>query len=305
MYTCKVSKPGGALLEIDIRTIEDSILYGSQLFEENKLFYGHGTDNAADEARWLALFALGEPLDLADEKLGAEMSEQQTNQILELFDLRVSTRKPAAYLTGEAWFCGLPFYVNENVLVPRSPFAELISNQFQPWIGNQEPLKILDLCTGSGCIGIACAMVFENARVDIADISEKALEVARTNVSRHGLDARIRVIQSDVFSAIDEHDYDLIVSNPPYVPISSMQQLPEEYLHEPGLGLEAGEDGLSLIKKILASAPNYLGEHGSLFVEVGESEEQVIKQWPELPFMWLDFSSGGDGVFYLPANQLT
>lgn len=290
------------MLGIEIKTIEDSILYGSQLFEENKLFYGHGTDNAADEARWLALFSLGESLDLADENLAAEISEKQKNQILELFDLRVSTRKPAAYLTGEAWFCGLPFHVNESVLIPRSPFAELIRNQFQPWVGNQEPLKILDLCTGSGCIGIACAMVFENAHVDISDISADALAVARKNVSRHGLDARIRVIQSDVFSDIEEHDYDLIISNPPYVPLSSMQRLPDEYQHEPGLGLEAGEDGLSIIEEILMSAPNYLGKQGSLFVEAGESEEQVIKRWPELPFIWLDFCHGGEGVFYLSAE---
>ena len=288
----------------EVKTINDSIRYGMTLFEQNQLYFGHGTDNAADEARWLALHAIDLPVDSTDIDLTATLSSGQRRNIRNLFEKRVSSRKPAAYLTGEAWFYGLPFYVNDAVLIPRSPFAELIAEKFRPLLNSQPPLRILDLCTGSGCIGIACAIAFADSVVDLADISSEALKVAQKNVHRHGLGGRINIIQSDVFSALKETQYDLIVCNPPYVPQKSMDVLPDEYRHEPALGLAAGEDGLIIVRQIIQSAANYLTDNGSLFVEVGESEEAVQQQWPLLPLIWLDFAYGGEGVFYISANDL-
>lgn len=287
-----------------LRTIRDCIRWGASRFQEAELFYGHGTDNAFDEAAWLVLHALSLPLDLDDRFHDCRLTNEELQAVVTLLIKRVETREPAAYLTGEAWFCGLPFAVNEHVLVPRSPIGELIQEGFQPWLGHVEPDAVLDLCTGSACIGIACAYAFEECWVTVSDISGEALQVAQENVERHGLGQQVEVIQSDVFDALPPRHYDLIVSNPPYVDADDMEDLPDEFLSEPELGLAAGDDGLDIVCRILETASSYLTEQGVLVVEVGNSAPALIEAFPELEFTWPTFENGGHGVFVLTAAQL-
>jgi len=222
-----------------------------------------------------------------------------------LFIRRVGERLPVPYLTNKAKFAGLEFYVDERVLVPRSPIAEMINNQFSPWLYNKPVNRIMDLCTGSACIAIACAYAFEDAEVDALDISEDALEVAQINIESLGVLDRVFPMQSDLFSAIPKgQHYDLIVSNPPYVDAQDIGDMPEEYHHEPAIGLASGNDGLDLTKRILANAADYLTETGLLVVEVGNSMVHLIEQYPDMPFTWVDFEFGGDGVFVLTRDQL-
>ncbi len=288
----------------EVKSLREMIHFGAAEFEAASLYYGHGTDNALDEAALLAFFALKETPDYSDKMLDLDLSKENITAINELFQKRIETRQPAAYLTHESWFAGLSFYVNENVLVPRSPIAELIEEQFQPWVAPEKINRILDLCTGSGCIAIACAVVFPAAEVDAADISKAALDVAEKNKTKHQLESRLNIIESDLFSNLQGRCYDLIVSNPPYVDAEDMANLPDEYRHEPELGLTAGDNGLDLVIPMLRDAKHHLNPEGVLIVEVGNSEEALAEKFPDVPFMWLSFEYGGEGVFMLDAKEV-
>jgi ribosomal protein L3 glutamine methyltransferase len=280
------------------------IHWGADCFDKAGLVYGHGTDNSLDEAASLVLHALDISYDQPDAVLDKEVSETDYARVVGLLEQRVNTRKPAAYLMDEAWFAGMPFYVDERVLVPRSPIAELIAAQFSPWIDPERVTRILDMGTGSGCIAIACAAAFPGAQVDATDISRDALDVARINTARHGVDGRVNLIESDIFSALGGRSYDIIVSNPPYVPREEVSQLAEEYRHEPASGLIAGEDGLDIVVQILKDAARYLASDGILVVEVGYTQAALQAQYPEVPFIWLEFENGGAGVCLLEATRL-
>ncbi len=287
-----------------LTTIRDFIRWSATRFVEARLTFGHGSDNALDEAAALVLPSLHLPRNLPDEYLSSVLTPDERLAIAALTERRVRERKPAAYLTGQAMFAGLSFFVDERVLVPRSPIAELIEQGFEPWLEPSTVTRVLDLCTGSGCIGIACAMVFPNAEIDAADVSADALEVAAINVAKHGLDGWVRLIESDLFVALPDRKYDLIVSNPPYVRRSEWEDLAEEFHAEPKIGLFGGESGLDCVSRILAGAGRRLTENGILVVEVGSSAEILQQFYPDLPFVWLDFERGGDGVFLLTAEQL-
>ena len=287
-----------------VNSLRELIHFGATAFENAALYYGHGTDNALDEAAYLAFFALKKTPDYSDETLDINLSEEDISRVTALFLKRIETRQPAAYLTHEAWFAGLPFYVNENVLVPRSPIAELIEEQFQPWVVVDNIQHILDLCTGSGCIAIACAKAFPHAEVDAADISKDAIKVAQINKEKHQLSKRLTIIESDLFKHLQGRRYDLIVSNPPYVDAEDMANLPDEYTYEPALGLTAGDDGLDLVIPMLRDAKHHLSPEGVMIVEVGNSEQALAEKFPEVPFMWLSFEYGGDGVFMLDASEV-
>ena len=285
-------------------TIAELIDQITQQLERADLCFGHGTDNARDEAAWLVLHVAGEPLDGSFCDWGRAVTPGEQEKVAQLLDQRCSRRAPLAYLLGTAWFAGLEFVINEDVLVPRSPLAELILDQFQPWARPDRVNRVLDLCAGSGCIAIATAVHMPGVRVDAADISAAALDVARRNVQRHDLENRVILLQSDLFNDIPPAKYDLIVSNPPYVPAGSISGLPAEYCAEPGLGLASGEDGLDAVLTILLDAPRFLGEDGILVCEVGESEQRLAEALPSVPFTWLEFAHGGSGVFVLTRNQL-
>lgn len=288
-----------------LHTLGDFIRWGASRFNEAALFFGHGTDNAIDEATALVLHALHLPLqDLPPEFFGAHLTKIEKRQVLALLERRIWERIPAPYLTHEAWFAGLSFYVDERVLIPRSPLAELIEKSFTPFVIPESVHAVLDLGTGSGCIAIAAAYAFPEARVDATDSSEEALAVARMNIERHGLEKQVRAIPSNLFGGVGGRRYDLIISNPPYVGAAEMASLPKEYHHEPRQALEAGKNGLDIVLQILRQAPEHLNGQGFLVVEVGNSEQALIQCLPELPFMWLEFEQGGHGVFLLTREQL-
>ena len=268
-------------------------------FAASGLFFGHGANNALDEAAYLVLGALGLPFDLDREQLSVEVSTTGQERIRKLVDERISSRKPAAYLLNKAWFAGLPFYVDERVLVPRSPIAELVRDRFSPWIKAPAVTRILDLGTGSGCIAVACAVAFPAATVDATDISPAALQVAQINCDRHGLAQRVNLVESDLFSALGDNRYDIIVSNPPYVTDGEMAMLPAEYRHEPSLALAAGVTGLDVVERILPGAHGRLTPHGILVVEVGKGRTALEAKYPRTPFTWPDFEQGGEGVFVI------
>ncbi|QDE30657.1 50S ribosomal protein L3 N(5)-glutamine methyltransferase [Shewanella polaris] len=289
----------------ELRTIADMLRWAVSRFNDAGIYYGHGTDNAWDEAVALVFDALHLPEEVGQQVILSNLTSSEKHKIVELIIRRVRERLPVPYLTNKANFAGLEFYVDERVLVPRSPIAEMINNQFSPWLYNKPVNRILDLCTGSACIAIACAYAFEDAEVDALDISEDALEVAQINIESLGVLDRVFPMQSDLFSAIPKgQHYDLIVSNPPYVDAEDIGDMPEEYHHEPEIGLASGNDGLDLTKRILANAADYLTESGLLVVEVGNSMVHLIEQYPDMPFAWVDFEFGGDGVFVLTRDQL-
>ncbi len=287
-----------------LETIRDYIRWGASQFSEAKLFHGHGTATAIDDAAALVLHSLHLPYDLAECYFSSKLTQAEREKITQLINRRVKERIPSAYLTNEAVFSGLKFYVDQRVLVPRSPFAEIIQEQFAPWVDPDQVHHILDLCTGSACIAIACAYAFPDAQVDAVDLSADALDVAKINVAQHELEERLSLHQSDLFTALPAQKYDLIVSNPPYVAISEWQQLPDEFHAEPEMGFTGGESGLDLVIKILVNAADYLTEQGILIIEVGSSAETLQTQFPNIPFYWLEFEKGGDGVFLLTAEQV-
>ncbi|WP_456413922.1 50S ribosomal protein L3 N(5)-glutamine methyltransferase [Thiolapillus sp.] len=288
----------------ELTSIRDWVRWGASRFAEAGLFFGHGTDNAFDESLALVLHALHLDHSLPRDFLDTRLTRKEKEQVLGYLRQRLNEHVPAAYITHEAHFAGLSFYVNENVLVPRSPIAELIEAGFEPWLQADDELQILDLCTGSGCIAIACAHYLPHARVDASDISPSALEVASVNIERHQLQEQVALYRSDLFDELPGHQYDLIVSNPPYVSTEEMQTLPDEFQHEPALGLEAGEDGMDIVARILQEGRRFLKPGGIMIVEVGDSMEYLLARYPQVPFLWLDFERGGHGVFLLTAEQL-
>nr|WP_243755299.1 50S ribosomal protein L3 N(5)-glutamine methyltransferase [Thiomicrorhabdus sp. 6S3-12] len=287
-----------------MENVIDFVRWGGSLFRKNDLFFGHGTDNAFDEAKVLVFHVLQLPQHIPDNYWTARLTHAEKEEVVELFRRRIETRQPAAYLTGEAWFAGLRFIVSEATLVPRSPIAELIENRYAPWVDADSVTNVLDMCTGSGCIGIASLKAFSNAEVDLVDISTEALQIAQQNVELYHLEGVAHPIQSDLFSGLQGKQYDLIVSNPPYVDEIEMDHLPEEFQREPALGLAAGKDGLDLVRKILLEAPKYLKEDGVLIVEVGVSQYYLEQEYPELPFYWFEFENGGEGVFAIQKSEL-
>lgn len=287
-----------------LASIRDWVRWAASQFNEAGLWYGHGTDNALDEALALVLHALHLDHSLPGDFLDCRVTDAEKGRIVGYLKQRLEQHIPLAYITHEAHFAGLSFYVNDDVLVPRSPIAELILQGFEPWLQAEGQPRILDLCTGSGCIAIACAHYLPEALLDASDISPSALDVARVNVERHQLHDRVSLYRSDVFDDLPAERYDLIVSNPPYVSQEEMAGLPDEYSYEPALGLEAGEDGMDIVARILCTAGNYLKPGGIIIIEVGESMDYLLRRYPQVPFIWLDFTRGGNGVFLLTADQI-
>lgn len=287
-----------------LTTIRDFIRWGSSEFLRHELTFGHGFVSAFDEARYLVLHALALPYDWSEDYLDTVLTLNEREQVVEILQLRVKSRQPAAYITRESWFCGLKFYVDERVLVPRSPIAELISNGFEPWIDSSRVERILDLCSGSGCIAIASKYHFPGAEVCASDVSLDALEVARTNFELHDLGDAVTLYESNLFDAIPPQQFDVIVCNPPYVDAREMAGLSDEYRYEPEIGLRAGDDGLLIVNRILAQAGEYLSEHGVIFIEVGNSQPALESKYDFLPMTWVEFEFGGGGVCCIQSVDL-
>ena len=288
----------------ELATIIDFIRYGATRFAAAGLAFGHSYDNALDEATHLVLQTLHLPHDLSPNYGQARLTAEEKRTVLALIERRIRERKPVAYLTGEAWFAGLKFKSDRRALVPRSPIAETILNGFSPWLDGIAVHRALDLCTGSGCIGIAMAVHNPDWQVDLADISDDALALAHENIQFQNVDERVRAIKSDLFGGLRGEIYDLIVSNPPYVTEQEFAELPPEYDHEPALGLKAGNDGLDFALRILAEAPDHLSGNGVLIVEVGESERALTRLLPKLPLNWIEFEVGQMGVFTIDRSDL-
>lgn len=286
-----------------LRTPSDWIRWAASQFEQAGLCYGHGTENALDEAASLVLQALRLPHDLPEVYMQAALTLEERRKILNWIERRRDERLPLPYITGRAWFCGLEFAVDERALIPRSPIAELIQTGFEPWLADA-PRRVLDLCTGGGCIAVALAWLFDEARVDASDLSAEALALAARNVARHGLSERVELLQGDLFSPCAGRRYDLIVSNPPYVSAEEYAALPREFSHEPRSALEAPNQGLALVLSMLEQAPDFLNPGGLLVCEVGASAPALMRMRPDLEFAWPDFEHGGDGVFIISREQL-
>lgn len=294
---------------MQITTLGEFLSWAEQAFKKAKLYFGHGTNNAWDDAVLIALFVLKLPPDVSKSVLSRVLTAKERQTLIRLANKRIKTRLPVPYLSHEAYFAGLKFYVDQRVIIPRSPIAESLEQQFKPWLGIRKIHRILDLCTGSGCLAIVAAHYFKKAKVDAVDISKKALAVAHKNIQLHKLKHRVNAYYSDLFSHCIEQGksktYDLIISNPPYVSIQDFKKLPKEYHHEPKLALVAEKNGLSLVDKILKNASRYLTKQGVLVVEVGGITQRIVeKVYPHLPLYWLSFKRGGEGVFLVYAEDL-
>ncbi|ANB17694.1 50S ribosomal protein L3 N(5)-glutamine methyltransferase [Dokdonella koreensis] len=288
----------------ELATIVDFIRYGASRFGAAGLTFGHSYDNALDEATHLVLHVLHLPPDLSPAYGQAKLTAGERAAVLALVERRIAERAPVAYLTGEAWFADLKFKSDPRALVPRSPIAEMIRSGFSPWLDDRAVERALDLCTGSGCIGIAMAVHHPDWQVDLIDVSDDALALAAENIAFHHVGPRVRALRSDLFGAVAGERYDLIVSNPPYVTEQEFAELPAEYAHEPALGLTAGGDGLDFALRILAEAADHLTDEGVLIVEVGESEHALVALLPQVPFNWIEFNVGAMGVFLLDRADL-
>ena len=289
----------------EFSTIRDLLRYAVTRFNTAKLFFGHGSTNALDEAAYLILHTLKLPLDKLDPFFDARLLQDEVDAVLRVIEQRADERLPAAYITNEGWLGGYRFYVDERVIVPRSFIAELIPDQFSPWVSNPDKItNILEMCTGSGCLPIMLADAFPNAHVDTVDISADALVVAKLNVDEYELQDRITLIESDLYTNVPEKKYDLIVTNPPYVNATSMGKLPPEYLREPQIALAGGDDGMDLVRKIVAGAAKRLTPNGILMVEIGNERAFAEAAFPELNLTWLTTSAGDDMVFLVTADQL-
>ena len=287
----------------ELHSIQDFLRWTYSVFNRADIYYGQGYDNAWDESLQLVLGGLQLPLDLPTELFQSRLTPSEKETLVQLVLARIQQRVPVAYLTNSAWFCGHEFYVDERTIIPRSPISALIQDRFEGLL-DAVPRRILDLCTGSGCIAIACAYAFPEAEVDAVDLSFDALNVAEINIERHQLTHRVFPIQSDLFANIAGQKYDLIVTNPPYVDEEDLAEMPEEFHFEPELALGSGMDGLDITKQILKLAPNYLTENGLLVCEVGNSMVSLIEQYPEVPFEWVELKNGGLGVFALRYKEL-
>ena len=287
----------------ELFTVRDLVRFAVTMFNDEKLFFGHGSANAFDEAAYLVLHSLKLPPDKLEPFYDARLTSAERDAVLNVIERRVRERIPAAYLTNEAWLGEYKFYVDQRVIVPRSFIAELLREELSPWVADaQEIESVLDLCTGSGCLAILAALTFPHAVVDAVDLSADALEVARRNVGDYALNDRIELIRSNLFDELDESRYDLIISNPPYVTAKSMSALPQEYLREPEMALASGVDGLDHVRVILREAPNFLNDGGLLVVEVGFNREGVEAAFPHLPLTWAE-TSAGDGVVFLVTRE--
>ena len=289
----------------ELVTVRDWLRYAVTRFNRAGCFYGHGLSDAYDEAVYLILHTLALPLDRLEPFLDACIPGDEREDILEVIEKRAVDRLPAAYITGEAWLGEFRFQVDKRVIIPRSYFAELLHDGFSPWVQDPDAVTAaMDMCTGSGCLAILMAFAFPNAEIVAVDISQDALDVAAANIAAYGLEDRIRLVKSDGFAQVPEQRFDFILSNPPYVTREAMEALPAEYLHEPGLALGSGEDGLDLVRKLLADAPRYLAPEGLLAIEVGHNREIVEEAFPALSPTWLSAPSGDDKIFVLEAGQL-
>lgn len=289
----------------ELSSIRDWLRYAVSQFEDSDVFFGHGTSNAYDEAVWLIFGFLHLPHDTIENFLDAHLTSKEKKDLSFLIEKRINDKIPTAYLLNEAWLRDYKFYVDERVIVPRSLIAESLSENLYPWIDDPEKIySALDLCTGSGCLGIMMAHSFQNAMIDLVDLSEKALQVAEINVNNYGLHDRIELIQSDLFNGLEDKKYDLIISNPPYVNQTSVDSFPMEFLKEPSMALGSGEDGLDHTIRIIHEAKQYLNDDGMLIVEIGHNKEILLKKFPKLQFQWLDVSLGNDFVFMLEKSQL-
>ncbi len=289
----------------ELFTIRDWLRFTVSRFEESAIFYGHGTDNAYDEAAWLILSALHLPHDTLENFLDAVITEQERRHLAHLIERRVTERTPTAYLVREAWLKGFKFYVDERVIVPRSFIAELLEESLAPWIEFPEMVaSAADICTGSGCLGILLAHAFPDAAIDVVDISPDAISVANINIANYGLQEQVRAIQSDMFTALKGKTYDLIISNPPYVDAPSMAALPQEYRNEPQLALGSGLAGLDHTHTLLREAPKHLNEGGLLVVEIGHNCDALLEAYPDVPFTWLEVDAGNEFVFLISREDL-
>jgi len=294
-----------AVASTELFTIRDWLRYSVSQFEASDIFYGHGTDNAYDEAVWLVMSALHLPMDTLNNFFDARITASERNKLALLIEQRITSHTPTAYLVKEAWLQGLKFYVDERVLVPRSFIAELLSDDLSPWIEYPELVEsAADICTGSGCLGIMLASAFPNSAIDVVDISSDALVVANINIVNYGLQEQVTAIQSDMFAALKGKTYDVIISNPPYVDAPSMAELPAEYRNEPKIALGSGNDGLDHTHTLLREAGQYLNEDGILIVEIGHNRDALQAAYPNIAFNWLEVSSGNEFVFLLTKAQL-
>ncbi len=293
----------------NLTTLLDFMRWGASQFVRADLSYSHGLSSPIDESVYLVLRTLRLPVDTPEIYWNSKLTLTEVDAILTTFKQRIEEKIPSAYIMKEGWFAGLQFTVDERVLIPRSPIAELVESQFTPWVNPDEVESVLDLCTGCGCIGIACAYAFPLANVDLSDLSGDALAVAKINIEKHDANNRVKTYQSDLFDflssdALESKQYDIIVSNPPYVDAEDMTGLADEFKHEPELALSSGNDGLEFTKRLLNQAANFLTESGVLVVEVGNSQFELAEAYPDVPFQWVDFERGGDGVFVLTKQEL-